>query len=174
MFMKRNTFAIGILVFMMGVLSSCNSDNDVDCPEDFTGELATEEEKMVGTWVLSAITADEEIDLTDDGEDNPSTDFFTQYSDCDKDASYTFNSDRTYEYAQGQNAEECQNKGTFDGTWRLASANLNLVSGCSLQSTNIEFSVNENQFSFSDTFNVTDVSGLVKSTEITFTYTLVP
>ena len=170
--MKRNAFILGILVVMGGIMFSCNSDNEVDCPEDFTGELTAEEETLVGTWVLTAITADEEIDLTDDDEDNPSTDFYAQYSECQKDASYTFSSDRTYEYEQGQNAEDCQNKGTFEGTWRLASDNLSLVSGCSLQNTDIDFNVDETEFSFTNEFDVRDVGGLVKSVEITFTYTL--
>lgn len=172
MFMKRNAFIIGMLVMMGGIISSCNSDNDVDCPEDFTGELATEEELLVGTWVLSAITADEEIDLTDDDVDNPSTDFFAQYSACQRDASYTFNSDRTYEYEQGQNATDCQNKAALEGTWRLASANLSLVSGCSLQNTDIEFNVNGTEFSFTNDFEVRDVDGVVSAVEITFTYSL--
>jgi len=138
--MKRNAFIIGAMILMGGVITSCNSDNEIDCPEDFTGELVAEEELLVGTWVLSAITADEEIDLTDDDVDNPSTDFFAQYSACQRDASYTFNSDRSYEYEQGQNATDCQNKVALEGTWRMASANLSLVSACSLQNTDIEFS----------------------------------
>lgn len=170
--MKRNAFMIGAWVLMAGIISSCNSDNDVDCPEDFTGELTTGEEVLVGTWVLSAITADEEIDLTDDDEDNPSTDFYAQYSDCQRDASYTFNSDRTYEYEQGQNAEDCQNKTALEGTWKLVSANLSLIGGCSLQNTDIEFNVNGTEFSFTNDYDVRDVGGLVKPVEITFTYSL--
>ncbi len=170
--MKRNAFMIGAWVLMAGIISSCNSDNDVDCPEDFTGELTTGEEVLVGTWVLSAITADEEIDLTDDDEDNPSTDFYAQYSDCQRDASYTFNSDRTYEYEQGQNAEDCQNKTALEGTWKLVSANLSLIGGCSLQNTDIEFNVNGTEFSFTNDYDVRDVDGIVSSVEITFTYSL--
>ncbi|WP_108425865.1 DUF5004 domain-containing protein [Flagellimonas amoyensis] len=170
--MKRNAFIIGVMLLMGGIISSCNSDNEVDCPEDFTGELTTAEEDLVGTWVLSAIVADEEIDLTDDDVDNPSTDFFAQYPACQKDASYTFNSDRSYEYGQGQNATDCQNKATLEGTWKYASANLSLVSACSLQNTDIEFNVNQTAFSFTNDFEVRDVDGVVSAVEITFVYSL--
>ncbi|RUA16387.1 MAG: hypothetical protein DSY83_05815, partial [Flavobacteriia bacterium] len=46
----------------------------------------------------------------------------------------------------GQNATDCQNKVALEGTWRMASANLSLVSACSLQNTDIEFNVNGTEF----------------------------
>ena len=172
--MRRNALMLG-LVMVVGIFSSCDSEDEMPCPEDFTGTLTAEETQLLGNWALSAIVSDTAIDMTDDGEDNPGTDFFAQYEDCQKDAVYTFLPDRTYTFKQGHNAESCgQYKVTLDGTWRLASDQLGLVSGCTLQNNAIELAEDGSAFSFSGDFNVRDVSGQVKSAEITFTYSFTP
>ena len=75
----------------------CNSDSgDINCVDDFTGALDTSEEDFVGTWSLTAITADQAVDITDDNEDNASQDIYMQYEECQQDAVYNFESGRTY------------------------------------------------------------------------------
>src|SRR5699024_11429066 len=54
-----------------------------------------------------AVVADQEVDLTDDDEENPSTDIFAQQSACEKDEQYVFDADRTFEYSKSNNAEDC-------------------------------------------------------------------
>lgn len=172
--MKRNVLMFGTIMILGGLLSSCDSEDDVTCPEDFTGALTAEEEQLIGSWTLSAIISDTAIDLTDDGESNPSTNFFAQYADCQKDALYTFGTDRGYTFEQGQNGESCDNKLTLEGTWKMASEHLSLVSGCTLQNNELDIAGNGQSFSFTADFNVRDVMGLVKPAKITFTYSLVP
>jgi len=172
--MKRNVLLFGTIVIMGGLLSSCDSNDDVSCPEDFSGALTAEEGQLVGSWALSAIVSDTALDMTDDGEVNPSTDFFAQYGDCQKDAIYTFGTDRSYTFEQSQNTESCDNAITLDGTWRLASNQLSLVSGCSLQNNVLEIAGNGQSLSFSGDFSVRDVNGALTDAKITFTYSLVP
>src|SRR5690606_2469627 len=174
LFMKRNVLMFGTIMILGGLLSSCDSNDDVSCPEDFSGPLTAEEGQLVGSWALSAIVADVAIDMTDDGEDNPSTNFFAQYGDCQKDALYIFGTDRSYTFEQSQNVESCDNRLSLEGTWRLASDQLSLVSGCSLQNNELELAGNGQSFSFSGDFSVRDVSGAVRPATITFTYSLVP
>lgn len=168
--MIKNALTLGLLMGV-GIFTSCNSDDEVQCPEDFSGTLTAEETQLLGSWRLSAIVADTEIDMTDDGEDNPDTDFFVQYEDCQKDARYTFLPDRTYSFEQGQTAEDCgQYAVTLEGTWRLASDQLSLVSGCTLQNNDIEVAGDGSEFSFTGDFSVRDVTGQVHPAKITFTY----
>ena len=172
--MKRNVLMFGTIMLFGGLLISCDSNDDVPCPEDFSGALTAEEGQLIGSWALSAIVSDTAIDMTDDGEDNPSTNFFAQYGDCQKDAVYTFGTDRGYTFDQSQNVESCDNQVSLEGTWRLASDQLSLVSGCSLQNINLDLAGNGQSFSFTGDFNVRDVSGTVRPAKITFTYSLVP
>ncbi len=173
--MKRMIFSIAGLFMISGLVVSCNTDDDSsNCPEDFTGTLTANEEKLVGEWVLTAILADEAVDITDDGQENPSSDLFAQYGECQKDGVYTFNSDRSYIFEQGQNATNCLNKGTFDGTWQLSSNTLSLVFSCNTQNLSLTFNGSNTAFSFSDDFNITDVNGNTMQVGITFTYSLVP
>lgn len=169
--MKREILIFGA---MFGFLFSCNSDDGNNCPEDFTGELTESEEKLVGEWRLSAITSDEEIDLTDDDEENPSTDLYAQYSDCQKDAGYVFNNDRSYTFEQGQNGADCNNKAILEGSWQLTDSSLSLVGTCSLQDTDIDFNEDDSVFTLSGTFNVTDVEGKIVQAELSFSYTKTP
>lgn len=160
------------MMFLMVGFWSCDSDDETNCPEDFTGSLGTGEEVLVGKWQLEAIKAEEAIDLTDDDTDNPLKDLFAQYSACQKDAFYTFETDRTYAYDQGQTAEDCENAFSSDGTWRFASNGLNLVSSCSVQTNELEFNEDFSKFTFSVAYRITDVNGKVVQTTSNFTYVL--
>lgn len=171
--MKRLLFNLGALFMISGCFLSCSTDDGDDCPEDFSGALVANEEKMVGEWTLTAIVADEAVDITDDDDDNPSTDLFAQYNDCQNDAAYTFNSGRSYTFEQGVNGTNCPNRATVSGSWQLASNTLSIVFGCNLQNLSLTFNGSDTAFSFSDNFNVTDINGDVIQTEITFTYSLV-
>lgn len=169
--MKVKTF---LAIAIGGLFMGCNSDNSIVCPEDFTGALAADEQKLTGEWMLSAITADKEIDLTDDNEANPKKDIYAQYTECQKDGVYQFLIDRKYKFDQGQNATNCGNKSSSEGTWKLTAKILSLVSTCNVQNIGIEFNDDESEFSFSDDFNVTDVSGRNVQAKITFTYSNTP
>ena len=170
--MKR-TFFNAISLMCIGVtLLSCSSDDGPECAEDFTGELTANEEKLVGEWVLSDIVAAKELDLTDDDTDNASKNLFEQYEECARDAAYTFESDRTFTYEIGKNAEDCDNPVTSTGTWELISQNLSLAASCTVQATTLEFNEDSSAFTFSEIYNVTEVTGTVVQTRIDFTYTL--
>lgn len=172
--MKKNAFMC-LAVLVTGIfITSCNSDDGGDCLEDFTGALTENEQKLTGTWTLSSIVSIEEVDITDDGEDNPSNNIYAQYSDCQKSTFYTFNSDRTYQIGQSQSFEGCENVLTTEGTWQLSSQTLGMIRNCLLQNIVINFSADETNFYFSDNYTVTEVDGNTVQTDITFTYTLTP
>lgn len=164
-------FQLFLMVFFMA-LAGCTTDNSVECPEDYTGALVSDEEKMVGEWVLTAIVAETAVDLTDDGEDNPSTDIFDQYSDCQRDGAYTFGEDRVYTFKQGLKAEGCEGTVDLSGTWQLAGSTLGLVGACVEQNLVIELNEDDTEFVFKENFNITDVSGNIVQTEVSFTYSL--
>lgn len=172
--MKGKMLYVIAISAINGLFMGCTSDNSVDCPEDYTGALAENEKKLSGEWVLSAITADEEIDLTDDDEENPEKDIYAQYSECLRDGVYNFSADRKYTFGQGQNAADCENKSSSEGTWKLTAETLSLVGACNVQNIGIDFDEEESAFSFSDSFNVTDVDGTTVQTKITFTYSTSP
>ena len=172
--MKRFIFSMSILFMISGCIVSCSTEGTDNCPEDFTGALTTNEEKLVGTWQLTAIDAEDAVDISDDDTENPSTDLFAQYSDCQKDADYTFGSDRSYTYTQGQNETDCPNKAALGGSWQISSNTLRFVYACNVQNLVIIFNGDETEFSFSDNFTITDVDGNNVVTDITFTYSLVP
>ncbi|WP_373519248.1 DUF5004 domain-containing protein [Pricia sp.] len=172
--MKRTLFYVIAIGAINGFFMGCTSDNGIDCPADYTGALAENEEKLTGEWVLSAITADKEIDLTDDDEDNPEKDIYAQYSECLRDGSYDFSADRKYTFNQGQNATDCRNKASSEGTWKLTAETLSLVGTCNAQNIVIDIDEQESSFSFSDDFNVRDVDGTTVQAKITFTYSTTP
>ena len=169
--MKRKFIFLLTAVLCNAFFISCESDNSVTCPEDYTGALDTTEEKLVGEWVLTAMTADTEIDLTDDSEENPSEDLFAQYGDCQKDASYTFSTNRDYTYDQSQNAADCDNKVVLGGTWKLSGDLLSLTGSCNVQNIPLNFKDDDSAYTFTDTFNIVDVNGQTTQAKVTFTYT---
>ncbi|WP_339707950.1 DUF5004 domain-containing protein [uncultured Kriegella sp.] len=149
----------------------CNSDNgDTNCVEDFTGALASSEEAFVGTWTLTAITAEQAVDITDDNEDNASEDIYAQYEACEKDAAYTFESGRIYNFVQGQNATGCTNKATLSGTWKLSGQTLSLTGSCTVQNLTLQFDSEFSEFSSTSIINILDVTGNTIQTNVTFTY----
>ena len=173
--MKQNMIfmlAFGMLNFLF--IGCLPDNNNLDCPTDYTGGLTGEEPDLVGEWVLTAIVSDKEIDLTDDDEDNPIKDIFVQYTDCQKDAVFAFNQGRTYVFNQGMVASGCVNKTTSEGTWKLATGTLSLVSGCNLQNMAIHFNADKTAYTFSGNYNLKDVNGETYQTKIAFTYTLNP
>ena len=172
--MKRKVFFTIFIGTIGGLFIGCNSDNTINCPENFTGALAQDEEKLTGDWTLSAITSDQEIDLTDDQEDNPDKDIYAQYSECQKDGAYSFESDRKYTFRQGEKITDCQNKSSSEGSWKLTSGTLSLTGACNVQSFMINFNEDNSEFSFSDDFNVLDIDGTNVQTKITFTYSNTP
>jgi len=172
--MKKRICIVLMGVFALGSLfMGCSTDDTIECPADFEGALTEEENNLIGTWELTAILADKEVDITNDNEENPTTDIFIQYSDCEKDAVYTFGPGRPYEFSQGENASSCSNKVIIDGTWKLSSGSLVLVGNCSSQNLNIVFNTEKSDFSVSSSYNITDVKGVTIQTNVKFTYTKV-
>lgn len=173
--MKKSKLIITSLMLTFALfMVSCNDDDGISCPEPLVGELNATEIEFSGTWVLSAMVSEEAIDLTNDEENNPSTDIFAQYPVCDRDLVYDFADDRKYVLNQGFNAEDCTNKQSVAGTWALTANNaLTIESNCSLQTTQITPNETNDAFSFVSTMIFNDASGLTKSTKVTFTYSKV-
>nr|WP_321411094.1 DUF5004 domain-containing protein [uncultured Allomuricauda sp.] len=172
--MKRMFFNALSLMCIGVTLLSCSSDDGPECVQDFTGKLTANEEILLGEWILSDIVAAKELDLTDDDTDNASTNLFEQYEECARDAAYTFDSDRSFTYEIGKYGEDCDYAVPSSGTWELNSQGLSLVSSCTLQTTSLEFNEDLTAFTFSEIYNVTQVTGTVVQTRIDFTYTLAP
>ena len=150
----------------------CSVDKNT-CQSDFTGALSDAETGLVGTWVLTDMVADKEVDLTDDGVENPSTEIFDQLPDCQKDVEYTFDSDRSYMVRQEYNAMDCTNKQTFNGTWSYSNGQLQVVSDCILQTLNIEISGDATTFTLVQLITFNDVYGYMIKGNTTITYTKV-
>jgi len=171
--MRRKLVFACTTLLLTQLFIACNSTDDgIECPEDHTGALAEAEEKLPGDWVLTAMTADQEIDLTDDETDNPSTDLFTQYEACQKDAYYSFGSNRTYVYRQGNRATDCENKVALGGTWQLTGDVLSLVGSCNVSNIPLTFKEDATAFTFTNAFSIADAQGKNIQTNVTFTYTL--
>ncbi|MFC4722183.1 DUF5004 domain-containing protein [Geojedonia litorea] len=169
--MKKLLIQTSCILVLTLLLTGCDIGDDVQCPSPLTGALTSTETDLVGEWVLSAIVAEDAVDLTNDQVSNPSTDIYSQYSACQRDLVYTFGNDRKYKVEQGLTATNCQNKQTLQGTWRLSNINLNLVVGCSTQNTEIEFGENKTTFSQEATVRFNNVDGFTITTLVVFTYT---
>lgn len=163
---------LGTVVLAIG-LNSCNVSDDTDfvCPEDFSGALLESENDLLGKWELTAIVADKEVDITKDSENNPKTDIYVQYSECERDNNMVFSSDRAYTNSQGQNAENCTNKAKFNGTWQIKDNVLSLLSNCYVQKLQVEFNEEKTAYSYKGNYTITDVHGVQIQTDVTFTYT---
>tara|TARA_R110002020_G_scaffold384233_5_gene595116 strand:+ start:86507 stop:87037 length:531 start_codon:yes stop_codon:yes gene_type:complete len=153
-----------------GLLVGCSTDNTVECPADYEGALTEAENGLLGTWELTAIVAVKEVDITKDDVQNPKKDIYVQYTDCEKDAEYTFGPERAYEFAQGQNASNCSNKLKIEGTWKHSGDILGLIGNCSAQNLKIVFNEGKTAFTTTSNYNITDVNGLTVQTDVTFTY----
>ncbi|MDX1364290.1 DUF5004 domain-containing protein [Arenibacter latericius] len=172
--LRNALMSFGAVALAIG-LNSCNLSDDAEfeCAEDFTGTLMENENVMLGTWELTGIVADKEVDITEDSENNPKKDIYVQYSDCKKDVDFVFTEDRAYTNSEGQNATDCSNKAKFTGTWKLKETVLSMVSNCFVQTLPLEFNDNKTAFSYEGNYTITDVHGIKIQTNVTFTYTKV-
>lgn len=168
---KLNVVMKSLMVVGALFLVSCNTDDGISCPEALTGELDAAETEFSGDWTLTALEADDAVDITDDDTDNPTKDIFAQYTECQSDLVYEFMDDRNYAFKQGYVAADCEGKGTFTGTWALTANVLTLVSNCASQRVDIEMNADKDVFSYDTNVNVRDVNGAVKTTKVTYTYT---
>ncbi|WP_335965197.1 DUF5004 domain-containing protein [Galbibacter sp. PAP.153] len=168
---NQKLIATTLFVALMGVFVSCTDDDSDNCVPDYTGALSEAETAFVGEWRLSAIEADEEVDLTDDDEDNPSTDIFAQQTACQNDQVYEYNSDRTFTYSAGQNEEDCEGAGSIAGTWKLGGDTLGLVYNCFEDILALDFDAQRTSYRINSNVRIEDVDGKVIQTQITLTYT---
>ncbi len=172
--MKLKSIFMGASLLVGMVLSGCSDDNDDNCAPDYTGPLTDSESLLVGQWSLSAINSDKALDLTDDEVENPSTDIYAQYTDCQKDARYDFAEDRNYNFAQGAVETNCDNKLITNGTWQYDNSQINFVNSCVILNLPITFiNANTSFKSVSENLLVKDVTGSVTTVTWTFVYTKV-
>ena len=121
--------------------------------------------------MLTGVVAEDEIDLTDDGEDNASTDLFLQYDDCAKDIVYVFEDDRAYSFVAGGDGD-CDNEQITIGTWKLNETyGLTVVSNCFSQTSQLEVNDDFTEFISEGNINYLDVNGETIASKTTFTYT---
>ncbi|OBQ55300.1 DUF5004 domain-containing protein [Tamlana sp. s12] len=174
--MKKSILAVKSIVslcLISGLIFSCdnNDDNDMVCQEEITGDLTEHETAFAGEWILKSIVADEEIDLTDDDTDNPSTDIFAQYDECQQDAVHDFQSDRAYIFEVGLNAADCDDQQKVEGTWKLSDENmLTILSNCVESRTALELNEENTEFTVENTVVFTDVNDEEMTLKITTTY----
>lgn len=172
--MKKSILFIKTLVLVGALLMfSCNNDDGVSCPEPLIGELDASETEFAGTWEFTAMVAEEAIDITDDKTDNPSTDIYAQFPECQQDLTYTFAKNRDYVQKQGFLADECQNKQSVSGTWKLTADTLTFVAICATQSIKIDVNEAGDAFSYTAILNFQDAKAGLKTTKVTFTYSKV-
>lgn len=171
--LRNVLFGIGAAMIGLGLNSCVSNDDDFVCIEDYTGALGDNEAVLLGKWKLTAIVAEQEVDITNDNESNPKKDIYVQYSECDQDADFTYESNRAYTNTQGQNTTGCTNKLKFTGSWKLTGNILSFVANCVTQNQEIEFNGDKSAYSFTSSFNISDVRGTTITTDVTFTYTKV-
>ncbi|WP_147676607.1 DUF5004 domain-containing protein [Algibacter pacificus] len=170
--MKKRILLVKSLMVCSLLFVSCSDNNDdITCPEAITGELTSTEIDFVGEWTLKSMVSEDEIDLTDDDIENPSTDLFSQYTDCAKDIIYNFGENREYTFTTGSSAVDCVNAQEIEGTWALSeNAELKTVYNCSTQFTQIEMNDDNTAFSTENSLQYIDVEGNTIITTTTFTY----
>lgn len=170
--MKKSKFLIQGLVVLSLLIVSCNtSDDDIQCEEDITGVLSLKETEFVGEWELIAIESFDAVDLTDDDVDNPSTDIFSQYSECERNQIYEFKNDRAFTLKQGYTLPDCNNSSSFKGTWELTDGNtLITVAYCSKQSAPLEFENNDTEFKTERSITIIDINKNSVRTSVTTSY----
>jgi len=173
---KQKLMAVVLLTALTGVFVGCNDDDSSSCTPDYTDELSAEETAFAGEWTLTAIASDEEVDLTDDDVDNPSTDIYAQQSDCQNDQQYIFKTDRVFKIVSGENAENCESdqKQTVAGTWKLGGTTLGLIYFCTENIQALEFNAEKTTFSITNDLIITDLTGKQIEAEVTFVYSKLP
>ena len=169
--MKVKMILILALTLISGFFISCNSsDNDNSaCAQDFEGDLTSDEEVMVGKWVLTSVTSDKEIDLTNDEEDNASTNIYAQYSDCQKDSFYILDEDRIMTFIIGSEPT-CSFHQENKGTWKLEGDILSLFSTCFLAEIKINLIPDNSAFTTTSNVNIVDVNNVTTAVTIVSTY----
>lgn len=170
--MKHVTKVLSGLLLIILIIA-CSIDGGANggvCTEDFTGALKSNETVLAGTWTLTGITSDTEVDITEDDEDNPSQDIFAQYSDCRKDAEYRFETDRAFRFAEGQKIAGCSNQLVVEGSWKFTGLALDLNSSCSVRTIPIRFNDDFSEFSYIGLITYNDVSGVDIDTKTTFIF----
>ena len=160
-------------LFLSLVISGCSKEAAAGCPEGFVGPLSPEEEVLPATWHLSAVYGSVAADLTKDHTDNPSTDLFSQFGDCVKNARYVFEANRAARYIASEvTGNACQEKLLFDGTWQLENDLLSLNAGCFHMEAPVTWSANKKRFWFSVSEEVYDHRGKKVVMEVTYEFTL--
>ncbi len=167
----KTKFIVFAIATMGILLTGCNSDDDNNCPPDYAGELLPAEETLVGSWYLTAAVAEDEIDLTDDDTENPSTDLFEQVSACEKDRYYTFDDDRVMKFLMGTLATDCSNESESISSWKLEGNKLSFINTCYEFEVNLTFAGDDSAFSVEFEEVITDVEGMNISTTVTYIYT---
>ncbi|UOB19298.1 DUF5004 domain-containing protein [Abyssalbus ytuae] len=164
----KRLFPAFFLVIIL--LNSCSSD-DNNCQQNFTGALSANEEILVGKWVLTSLVASDEVDLTDDDTDNPSTDIYAQFTDCEKDSYYTFDDERIMRYVTGSSDTSCPNQNNIASSWKLEGSKLEFVTTCVLFESTINILPSNTAFTFSNEVVIRDVDNQEIQTTIVSTYT---
>lgn len=168
--MKRSIlFMKSLLIMSVFFMVSCNDDDTVSCPEAISGDLTAVETEFAGKWELKDMVAEEAIDITEDKTENPLKDIYAQLPACKQDLYFSFDG-RDYVEKQGYTAEDCTNKASLKGTWKLAGDNLVFVASCTTQSLKIEFNEDKTEFYYSSTLTFQDQKEGLKTTKVTFTY----
>lgn len=170
--MKKYILLASSIVMINLLVVGCSTSNDTqNCIDALTGDLTFSESSLVGNWALTAMVSEEAIDLTSDGTDNPSTDIFEQFSECDRDVVYSFQNDRKFAFRLGYSSTLCDNKESVDGTWKFDQNQLTLVIGCATQTIIIALNSTFTSFNIEGTYSFQDVNGLNVTTKVTSTYT---
>ncbi|MEL4307151.1 DUF5004 domain-containing protein [Joostella sp. CR20] len=164
---KRKLIATTLFLALSALFVGCSDDdNSVTCTPAYTGELTENEAFLAGTWELSALTSSIEIDLTDDNENNPSTDIFMQQTECENDIVYIFNTDRTFSYEIGQSEGlNCSYTDGLDGTWKLTGSTITFNS-CFESTRTVEFNDDLTAYSFD---SLAELNG--QQFTVTYTFT---
>jgi hypothetical protein len=168
--LMKKIVLLSSLVVMNLLCVGCDLGDESSCPEPLTGELSAAESVLVGSWVLTDMVADEEIDLTDDGVENPSTEIFQQLSECKQDVVYTFVSDRTFNVKQSYNVPNCETKGIVEGTWKATASQLTTVAQCESLTKIIDMNTEQTIFTTESNFQFNDVYGFYINSTVTLTY----
>ncbi len=163
-----------IKILFLGMLSciycGCEVNGEsIECTPQLTGELQENETKLIGEWSLTGLVSDTALDLTTDDVDNPDVDIFGQYSECFRDAFFTFGSDRSYSYEKGARTSDCDDS-TTNGTWRLTNNELTLILSCGQLDYDLSFNEDNSTFVYTNLLSIPDVDGIITTVNVVFTY----
>lgn len=162
-------FAIGLTLLGLIFYNCAQTEDPIECPAQFTGELQEIETKLTGKWGLVALVSDTEVDLTNDSINNPDFDMFAQSSECAKDATFNFFENRTYVYEVGYRVEGCARNNTT-GTWKLDINDLFLVVACGSLTSEVSFNESNSRFEYTNSVDIQEVNGLVTRANVTYTF----